>query len=401
MKKTAPIIDRPLYTAQIKKYIDRNLIKILTGMRRVGKSYILKSIASDIRLRNPDANIITINLEDFTNAHITDSFKLYEEIHSKLESERKNYIFLDEIQEIKDFEKVIRSLNLDPINDIYITGSNSSMLSSEIASRLAGRSISFHIYPLSYSEFLEFHNYAESEDAFEAYIRYGGMPYLRNLPDRNTWNEYLEGICDAIIFRDVVSRHSIRNTEFLQRLLQFLGDNTGQIFSAKKISDFLKSQRMSIGVAGVQNYISYLEEAYVIKKGMRWDIEGKRFFEIGEKYFFEDTGIRNSLTGLRPNNMSGLVENIIFNHLRLNGYKVKIGTLPKGKEIDFIAEKSGETIYIQAALTVMDNETAEREYGNLIKIPDNYEKIVVTLNETFPNTHKGIKTLTLREFLKR
>ena len=220
-----------------------------------------------------------------------------------------------------------------------------------------------------------------------------------HLPEQKTWSEYLGGVTDAVVYRDVVSRHSLRNTDFLQRLLRFLADNIGQIFNAKRISDYLKSQRISTSVTGVQSYIAYVEEAYIINRIRRWDIEGKRYFEIGEKIFFEDLGIRNSIVGYRPNDIGGLMENAVYNHLRAHGYEVKIGVGIQGREIDFIAEKDNEYRYVQVALSILNEATARREFGNLENIPDNYEKIVVTYSESAPNTYNGIRQMSLREFL--
>lgn len=394
-------IPRPLYLNKILPFVDKGVIKVLTGQRRVGKSYILKSVEELIRQSNPNANIICINLEDFSFSHITDAAKLNEEINAKIDQSRRNYIFIDEVQEVEGFDKVIRSLCLNPQNDIYVTGSNSAMLSSEIASRLAGRSVEIRVHPLSYSEFLEFHSLEDSDEALNQYLRYGGMPYLRNLPLRQTWNEYLTGIVDALVYRDIVGRHSIRNNDFLQRMLLFLADNVGQIFTAKRISDYLKSQRVVGTVTSVQTYADYICEAYLVNKVSRWDIEGKKYFEIGEKYYFEDLGIRNSIIGYRPMDIGGLLENAVYNKLVIEGYTVKVGVLPRSREIEFVAEKEGERCYIQVAVNVNDPETAEREFGNLSEVPDNYEKIIVTLNDSAPNTYNGIRMLSLREFLLR
>lgn len=399
MEEIFNIIVRPLYMDRIRPYIGKNIVKILTGQRRVGKSYILKTIAEEIRRMNPDANIISINLENFAFAHITDAASLHTEISSRIIENKKNFIFLDEIQEVDDFDRVVRSLLLNPDNDIYITGSNSKMLSSEMASRLAGRSVEIHVHPLTYREFLQFHSFMDSEESLDAYLRYGGLPYLRNLPAAKTWGEYLSGIADAVVFRDVVSRHSIRNTDFLRRLLLYLADNIGKIFTAKKIADYLKSQRITSSITGVQSYIGYIENAFIVNRARRWDIEGKRFFEIGEKIFFEDLGIRNAIIGYRPNDIGGLMENVVYNHLNSSGYKVTVGVLPQGNEIDFIAEKENEYKYIQVAVSVNNEATMQREFGNLEKIPDNYEKIVVTLRDSSPNTYKGMRQLTLRQFL--
>ncbi len=397
--ETSINIPRPFYLKKILPYVDKNVIKVLTGQRRVGKSYILKSVEDYIRNSKKDYNIISINLEDFAFSHITDASVLHEEIAPLLSESKKNYIFIDEIQEVAGFERVIRSLALSHLNDIYVTGSNSAMLSSEIASRLAGRSIEIRVHPLSYVEFLEFHSLTDSDETMDSYLRYGGMPYLRNLPMRQTWNEYLEGLVDALVYRDIVGRHSIRNNDFLQRLLMFLADNTGQIFTAKRIADYLKSQRVSGTVTSVQTYADYICEAYLVNKVRRWDIEGKRLFEIGEKYYFEDLGIRNAIIGYRPMDIGGILENVVYNKLISDGFDVKVGVIPGGREIDFVAEKSGEILYIQVAVGVSEPSVAEREFGNLEGISDNYGKLVVTLRDMAPNTYKGIRQTSLRRFL--
>lgn len=341
---TLTIIPRHHYLDQILPFADSSLIKVLTGQRRVGKSFILRSVEDILRREHPEANFITINLEDFAFAHITKAEVLDHELKTRISEDRKNYIFIDEIQEVSDFDKVIRSLSLNPLNDIYVTGSNSAMLSSEIASRLAGRSIEIRIHPLSYCEFLEFHALDDSDDSLDAFLQFGGMPYLRNLPVRDNWPEYLSGLSAALIYRDIVSRHSIRNNDFLQRLMLFLADNIGQLFTSKRISDFLKSQHVSSSVTSVQNYVDYLCQAYIINRVRRWDIEGKRYFEIGDKYYFEDLGIRNAIVGYRPMDIGGLLENAVYNQLVFEGFDVKVGSLVSGREVDFVAEKKKSAV---------------------------------------------------------
>lgn len=401
MEETVDIINRPLYLKRIRPYINKDLVKVLTGQRRVGKSFVLKSIINEIKENNPSANIIYFNLEKFTFSHITTASILNDEIESRLQKNAKNYIFIDEIQEVDNFEKVIRSLLLNPNNDVYITGSNSKMLSSEISTVLAGRKVEFEIHPLNYHEFLMFHNLELSDESLNLYIRYGGMPYLKYLFPRDTWNEYLTGLTDSIIYRDIVNRHKVRNTDFLERLVLFFSDNIGNIFTAKRISDFLKSQKANYSVTTIQAYAGYLEQAFLTHKVRRWDIEGKRFFEIGEKIFFEDIGIRNAIIGYRPQDINGIMENLVYNHFKVFGYDVKIGVMYRDKEIDFIAEKDGETMYVQVCVTIDQEETFEREFGNLIQIPDNFKKLVVTFRDSSPNTHKGIQMITLRDFLSQ
>ena len=398
--ETLAIIPRPHYLDKILPFVNKGMIKVLTGQRRVGKSYILNSVESEIRKMDSDANFVRINLEDFAYSHITTAEALNSEITSKLSSAGRNYIFVDEIQEVEGFERVIRSLNLNPLNDIYVTGSNSAMLSSEIASRLAGRSVEIRVHPLSYTEFLVFHSLDDSDSSLDMYLRFGGMPYLRNLTSQAYWNEYLTGITDALVYRDIVERHSLRNTDFLSRLMMFLADNIGQLVTAKRIADYLKSQRVGGTVSTVQSYVEYICQAYLINRSRRWNIEGKKFFEIGEKYYFEDLGIRNSIIGYRPNDISGILENAVYNQLAFKGYKVMTGIKSQTREIDFVAEKNGEITYIQVALNIDNHDTAERELGNLASIPDNYEKMLITLRDSAPNTQNGIKMISLREFLK-
>lgn len=399
MEKELSVLERPIYMNRIMPFVGKQLIKVITGQRRIGKSYLLKKIAEVIKGSDISANIININLEDFAFAHIVDSQTLHDAIAQRLKPDGMNYIFIDEIQEVRGFEKVVRSLNRDSNNDLYVTGSNSTMLSSEIAISLAGRSVEFRVHPLCYIEFLRFHNLKDSDETLELYLRYGGMPYLRNLTQQETWNEYLTGITDSIVYRDIVTRHSLRNNDFLKRLLLFMADNTGQLLTAKKISDYLKSQKLNVSVSGVQTYLEYIEDAFIATRCRRWNIEGKRFFEIGEKFFYEDLGIRNAIVGYRPQDISGIMKNVVYNHLRAYNYDVKIGMAENGREIDFIAEKNNEYKYIQVATFLNEPKTIEREFGNLLKIADNYEKIVVTLRDSATNTYNGIKVKNLRQFL--
>lgn len=399
MDKINILIRRPLYIDQIRPYIGKGLVKVLTGQRRVGKSCILRAIADEIKHTEEQTNIIEINLEDFAFSHITDAASLHAEIVSKLLPGRKNCIFIDEVQEVAGFEKVVRSLILDSNNDVYITGSNSAMMSSEIATRLAGRCITIRVHPLTYSEFIAFHSLTDSDESLGLYMRYGGMPFLVNLPDKHTWEEYLSNVTDAVVYRDVVTRNALRNTDFLGRLLLFLADNIGQIFTAKRIVDYLKSQRVTSSVTSVQAYVGHLADAFIINRCRRWDIAGRRFFEIGEKVFFEDCGIRNSIIGYRPGDVGNIMENLVYNHLSALGYDVKVGVMTQGREIDFVAERGNEYRYVQVALNVSDEKTERREFGNLSAIGDNYRKTVVTLRESLPNTYQGIEMVSLREFL--
>lgn len=393
LKKRKGYIDR------IKPFMQKSVAKVLTGQRRVGKSFLLYQLIEEILGEEPDANIIYINLEDFAFSSLQTAEDLHSYIISHSKEKVKNYIFIDEIQDIPGFEKVIRSLLLNEDNDIYITGSNAKMLSGELATYLSGRYIEFKIYSLSYSEFLEFHGLTESETSYELYSRYGGLPYLLNLPlEDETVNEYLKSVYSTIVFRDVVSRYKLRNTLFLEKLIQFLSENIGNLFSAKNISDYLKSQHTAISVNQIQSYTEYLNNAFLIHRVERYDLIGKRVFEIGEKYYFENMGIRNIVIGYRITDKAKILENLVYNHLLYKGYDIKVGYYGD-KEIDFVGEKNGEKLYIQVALKIDSDKTAEREFGNLLKIQDNYPKIVVTEDTFSGNSYEGIRHCSIRQFL--
>lgn len=399
MKFPRTLKKRKGYIERIKPFMRKSVAKVLTGQRRVGKSFLLYQLIEEILEEEQDANIIYINLEDFAFSSLQTAEDLYSHIIARSKKEGRNYIFIDEIQDIPGFEKVIRSLLLCEDNDIYITGSNAKMLSGELATYLSGRYIEFKIYSLSYSEFLEFHGLAESEQSYELYSRYGGLPYLLNLPlEDETVNEYLKSVYSTIVFRDVVSRYKLRNTLFLEKLIQFLSENIGNLFSAKNISDYLKSQHTTISVNQIQNYTEYLSNAFLIHRVERYDLIGKRVFEIGEKYYFENMGIRNIVVGYRITDKAKILENLVYNHLLYKGYDVKIGYYGE-KEIDFIGEKNGEKLYIQVALKIDSDKTAKREFGNLLKIQDNYPKIVITEDAFGGNSYEGIRHCPIRQFL--
>jgi len=311
----------------------------------------------------------------------------------------KTYVFIDEIQDIENFGTALRSLLLNDDLDLYCTGSNANLLSGDIAGFLSGRYIEIQVFSLAYVEFLAFHKLAESSDSLNKYLKYGGLPYLMHLKlEDEVVFEYLKNIYATIVYRDIINRYAIRNVAFLEQLVLFLAAHTGSIFSAKKISDFLKSQRINIAPNQVQIYIQHLVNAFLVQKVSRYDLVRKRLFEIGDKYYFENLGIRNGLWGYRLEDRGKIMENAVYNHLVFKGYKVKVGVLGSN-EIDFIAEKEGEKIYIQVALTINDPKTLEREFGNLKKINDNYPKTVITMEAFSGNTVEGIEAIDLRSFL--
>jgi predicted AAA+ superfamily ATPase len=360
---------------------------------------MLFQIIKKILNEEPDANIIYINHEDLQYDFLVTAADLVAYIKSKSVSEKVNYIFIDEIQEIPEFEKAIRSLLLDNQNDIYITGSNAKLLSGEFATFLGGRTVEIRVYSLSYSEFLQFHKKEDSEESLEQYFLYGGLPFLvnLNLTDEIVF-EYLKNIYNTIVYRDVVTRHNLRNTHFLEQLIRFLADNTGSLFSSKSISDFLKSQKVMIPHNQVQSYNGYLSDAFLLNRVLRYDIQGKRIFETGEKYYFEDIGIRNAIIGYKPDDKAKIIENVVCNELLFRGYDIKTGW-KKGHETDFIATKNNEKIYVQVALLLDSKETVRREFGNLLEIDDNYPKMVITADKNYRNTIDGIEHKNIRSFL--
>ena len=390
---------RPLYLKRVEPFIGKNLIKVFTGQRRVGKSYLLFQLIQLIQQKDANATIIYINKEDLAFAAIKTAEDLNSYVLQHKSETEKTYVFIDEIQDIENFEAALRSLVLDKNLDLYCTGSNANLLSGDIAGHLSGRFIEIHVYSLSYEEFLVFHQLEDTPQSLDKYLKFGGLPYLIHLSlEDEIAFEYLKNIYSTILFRDVVNRFGLRNTVFLEQLVAFLASNTGSIFSAKKISDFLKSQKVNIAPNQVQLYIQHLVSAFLIHQVRRYDIVGKRLFEVGEKYYFENLGIRNALWGYRPEDRGKILENAVHNHLLVNGYSVEVGMLDNN-EIDFIAQKQGEKLYIQVALTLNEEKTIEREFGNLQKIKDNYPKMLVTMDEFSGNTYEGNRTLDLRRFL--
>ena len=390
---------RDTYIERIKPFMQTPIVKVMIGHRRVGKSYILYQLINEIRNKEHDANIIYINKEDIAYVDIVSSKDLHDYIATRLMSKRRNYIFIDEIQEIEDFKVAIRSLALNDSNDIYITGSNSEMFSSDLANELGGRYVEFKIYSLSYMEFLDFHKLNNDDESLEKYNRFGGLPYLIHLPMREeVVMEYIRSVYSTIVLRDVVARNNIRNTAFLEQLIRFLADNIGSLFSSKSISDFLKSQNIRMSPTLVSEYADSLASAFVVHRLERYDIIGKRLFERGEKYFFENMGIRNVVAGYKPQDRAKRLENIVCNHLFYCGYEVTVGALLT-EEIDFVCTRAGETLYVQVAVELSKPETIDREFGNLLKIKDNYPKIVVSGERSFENTYKGIEHIYIRDFL--
>lgn len=392
-------IKRDGYMKIIRPFIGKDLIKVLTGQRRVGKSYLLLQIIDEISALEGNSNIISINMELYDFGHIKNHEDLISYVNSKLIREEKNYVFIDEIQDILDFEKALRHFQAADSAEIFCTGSNASLLSGELATLLSGRYVEFHISGLSYPEFLRFEQIEDSNESLTRYIKYGSLPYLRNLPNEEpVIYEYLRSVYNTILYKDIVSRFRIRNTFLLENLLRFLMDNVGNIFSAKKISDYLKSQQINLSPKVIIDYIKHIEDAFLLYGVKRMGISGKKIFEVGEKYYFEDLGIRHAIGGYRLDDLGKILENLVFKHLQRNYYEIFIGTLGE-LEIDFVGRKGGSMIYIQVVYRIDNPKTHKREFGNLLKINDNHRKIVVSMDDYIEGSYEGIEHMHIREFL--
>ena len=393
------VIVRKKYLDKLIPFIGKQLIKVLTGQRRVGKSYVLKQVMIYISEIDSEANIIYINKEDLGFSGIQNAADLNGYILQKTKTGSKNYVCIDEIQEIEQFENALRSLLLNPHYDLYITGSNANLLSGELATYLSGRYIELEVLSLSYPEFLEFHVLQNTQDTMMMFLKYGGLPYLKHLElsDEIVFG-YLKGIYSSIIYRDVIMRHEIRSSAFLENLVVFLANNIGQLFSAKKISDYLKSQKTNIATSQIIHYLSHLSNAFLIHKVPRYDIVGKRIFEVGDKFYFEDIGLRNAIFQYNVSDIGKIMENAVYHHLKYNDYDVKIGTVGSN-EIDFVARRKGELLYVQVSYLLHDETTIAREFGNLEKIKDNYPKMVVSMDDFRGDSYKGIQHIRLKDFL--
>jgi len=392
-------IPRPLYFNKIEPFIGSGLIKVLTGQRRVGKSFVLLQVMDEISQREKGANIIYINKEDYR----FDSMRTHNDLMAYLDRERKGsgrqYLFIDEVQDISEFELALRSMQAVDDWDIYITGSNATLLSGELATHLSGRYIQIEIHALSYPEFLQFHQVEDSAETFLTYIRWGGMPHLINLPKEDAVvYEYLRNIHNSIILRDIVARFNIRNVQFLQDLINYLADITGSVLSAKRISDYLKSQQINLTPKLVLEYLVYLESVYLINRVKRMDVEGKKIFEIGDKFFFEDLGMRHAIIPFQQKDIGKVLENLVYHHLVVHGNQVYVGK-HGDREIDFVSIKNESKTYVQVAYMIADDKTHEREFGNLLAIPDNCAKMVVSMDEAASGNFKGIEHVSIRKFL--
>lgn len=395
------IIRKP-YLDKIEQALGKDIIIVLVGQRRIGKSYLLRQL-KDEKAKDSSNNIIFVDKEkkEF------DDIRNYRDLNTFIDEHRvegkKNYILVDEIQDIEEFERTVRSYREEPDIEIVITGSNSLMLSSELTTLIGGRYKEIYVQALSYGEFLTFHQLPDNDESLAEYINLGGLPGLRKIGlEENDVREYQQDVLNTVLLKDVIMRNNIRNPVFLENLIRFLADNTGKIISANSISKYMRGQGQNITSTAIINYIQALCETYVIHKVNRYDIHGKRLFETNDKYYFEDNGIRNCLGGgNREGDIEKVMENVVYNHLVRLGYEVTVGQL-QASEIDFVCSKpNGERVYVQVAYIIADAATREREFGNLRAINDNYPKYVISMTPLVTRSNDdGIIHLYLRKFLK-
>ena len=395
-------IRRQTYIDKIEKYLGKETIIVLVGQRRVGKSCILKMVRDD-KMADSDNNVIYIDKEKWQFDAIQTYQDLNEYIEKHWDNAKHNYILIDEVQDIKEFERSVRSFRTEPNTDIIITGSNARMLSNELSTLIGGRYKEIYIQSLSYNEFLEFHSLADNDESLSLYIQYGGMPGLTKIGlEEDDAREYQTDIYHTVLLKDVIMKNQIRNVPFLENLVRFMADNIGKLISANSIAKYMKSQGESITSTLVINYISFLCQAYILHRVNRYDIHGKRIFENNDKFYFDDNGMRNAIAGgTREGDIEKVIENIIYEHLIRLGYQVYVGQLQAG-EIDFVCTKpEGQRVYVQASYIIAEQATREREFGNLRSIKDNYPKYVISMTPLLTkNDDDGITHIHLRKFLR-
>ena len=392
---------RQSYLEKIEHNLGKDTIIILTGQRRIGKSYILRLFRDKMK-KDRQANVIFIDKEK----HEFDDIRTYQDLNTYIDARRNkaktNFILVDEIQDIEGFEKSVRSYYEEADIEIVVTGSNSKMLSSDLSTLIGGRYKEIYIQALSYEEFMLFHQLPDSDDTLIKYIQFGGLPGLLKMGlDEQDAREYQMDVYHTVLLKDVIMRYQIRNVPFLENLVRFLSDNTGKIISANSIAKYMKSQGDNITSTAIINYTKYLCDAYMIHRVHRYDIHGKKLFESNDKFYFEDNGIRNALAGgTREGDIEKVVENVVYSHLKRLGYEVTVGQLQAG-EIDFVCTKSeGQRVYVQASYIIADEVTREREFGNLRAIKDNYPKYVISMTPLVSRQDSdGITHLGLRSFL--
>ncbi|MDE5932444.1 MAG: ATP-binding protein [Lachnospiraceae bacterium] len=400
------MIIRWQYMDQIRDFIDKPVVKVITGMRRCGKSVILKQIQNELLDRGiPKERIFYVNFESLRYEKWKDYRALYEAVtNASGEADGRLYILIDEVQEVEMWEKAVNSFRVDLDCDIYVTGSNAKLLSGELATLLAGRYVEIRVYPLSFAEYLDFVKTNDEEAGLSAqenfinYLKYGGLPGIHQMKWEDIRiSQYLLDIYNSVLLKDVIRRNQVRDTALLENIVQYLMDNIGNIFSAKTISDFLKNQGRKLSTETVYNYLKLLESAFLIHKVPRFDIKGKRLLETQEKYYLSDLGLRYAVLGYRHNDIGAVLENIIYLELLRRGYQVTVGK-QNATEVDFVANRTNDRIYVQVCY-LLTEDNMEREFGPLERIADNYEKIVLSMDALISFNRGGIRQRNIVEYL--
>lgn len=400
------MIFRARYIEILRNFIDKPLIKVITGIRRSGKSTVLNLLKEELLQRGvKEQQIIAVNFESFAFSELTDNQKLYAYVQEKIQLTDRYYLILDEIQEVQAWEKAVNAFLVDFNVDVYLTGSNSHLLSSELATHVAGRYIQIPVYTLSYAEYLDFtKHYApqkliDKANSFQDYLIKGGFPVIHTTNyDEETAYRVVYDIYSSVILRDTVQRYKIRDLELLERIIKYAFDNVGNTFSGKNVADFFKNQQRKIDINTVYNYLNALEGAYILHRVSRYDIKGKEILKTQEKFYVGDVSLLYATMGFRSRMISGILENIVFLELKRRGFQVYIGKLDT-KEIDFVAERQGEKIYVQVAYKLESEQTIEREFGALLSIDDQYPKYVVTMDSLWKDSIEGVKHLYISDFL--
>lgn len=398
------LIPRPQYTEKIADLINRGMMLILIGQRRVGKSKVLELFKDWLNLNRPEANVVYINKEYQEFRDIETARQLYDYTATRLPKGGDNYLLIDEVQDIENYENALRSFHAENLCQVIATGSNAYIFSSELGTRLSGRYIEIPIYNLSYLEFLQFHNMEDSDESLMHYLIMGGLPGLQSFKpeEKSQINDYFEGVYNTVLVKDIVSREKVRNVTQLENIIRFVADNIGKPASVTNVVRYMTSKNEKISDETVSNYLKYLQDAFLAIPVKRFDIHGKMLLESNNKYYFSDHGIRNYLCGYdMRGSIEKIMENVVWNHLRRQGFEVTVGILRAG-EIDFVATKADKRIYVQVTYLLASDATVKREFGNLLAIKDNYPKIVVSLDpvEGGFSEYPGIEHINLRNFLK-
>ena len=398
------MIKREAYMGRIRPFIDSELIKVLTGIRRSGKSVMLELIQGELTAQGVlDSQLIKLNFEDMKNAKLRTAEALHKEVTRRVSrTEGKTYLFFDEIQEVSDWEKCVNSFRVEFDCDIYITGSNAKLLSGELATYLAGRYVEFTIYPFSFGEFLELYTTifpdVTKQDAFTRYLLLGGMPYLGNLRFEDTPSQiYLQDLFNSVVLKDIVKRNRVRDVDLLERIIAYVFGGVGTTFSAAGISKYFKNEKRVAAPETIMNYISYCIDAFLLYKVRRQDLQGKKLLAVNEKYYVADHGIREAVFGGNMKDVNLVLENVVYMELLRRGYKITVGKTGT-QEIDFICEKKTEKLYVQVSYLLASEETIKREFNAYDSIRDHFPKYVVSLDE-FDMSRNGIKHRNIRDFL--